>query len=366
MDGMKRNATLLTLACILLASCRSTRPDAISQHATPPPDSVSTVISAPTRLPTSAHANTPGPGTFFKPTSTSTFTPTGEPEATVTNTPRPTPKANSAPPILNVRYSDEEASNPNLLALDIYPTDVENSPVMIYIHGGGWWRGTKANVDEKPAAFNYNGFVFVAVNYRLIHEVDIAQEMRDVTTAIAWVKENIADYGGDPNRLFLLGHSAGAHMVSLIATDETWLAEQGLTLTDIKGVISLDTQAYDLYLLLTNMPASNGAVYRVAFGEDPQNWVRYSPMNYVGADKGIPPFILAYTSEQATRHALTDRFADALKAADIPAITIAATDKTHGQLNAEIGMENDYVTRIVFEWLDEILNEIVFQSTPEQ
>ena len=119
----------------------------------------------------------------------------------------------SLDPILDIRYSEEPAKDPRHLSLDIYPTSQPNAPVMIYVHGGGWRRGNKSNVDAKPAAFNQHGFAFISMDYRLIPEVDIAEQVGDVTAAIAWVKSNIARYGGDPNRIFLMGHSAGAHLV---------------------------------------------------------------------------------------------------------------------------------------------------------
>lgn len=353
---MKPILASVILTSLLLASCRP------SPQTDFPADSVSTTASSPARPPS---AITPKPKRAFKATPIPSPAPTSAPELTATQTPRPASKANPAPPILNVSYSDAAALNPNSLALDIYPTDATKCPVIIYIHGGGWWQGDKSHVEAKPAAFNFNGFVFVSVNYRLIQEVEVGQELRDVAAAIAWVKQNIANYGGDPNRIFLMGHSAGAHLVSLVGTDETYLTEQGLSLADLKGIISLDTQAYDVHLLLSNMPLTNGWMYRVAFGDDPENWVRYSPIAYVAPGKRIPPFVVAYTSDQSERHILTDRFADALTAAGIPVVTIAAVDKTHTQINAQFGRDGDHVTELVFDWLEKILAANPIQPTPE-
>ncbi len=316
---MKRTLTLFLLTCLLLTSCRFAQSDSRPPLPTPSPVPV----------------------------------PTSQPTATTT----PRPGANPAPPIQNVRYSDEPVENPKSLSLDIYPTDAKNIPVVVYVHGGGWQRGTKSNVEEKPAAFNSRAFVFVAVNYRLIPEVNVEQEVRDVSAAIAWVKGNIANYGGDPERIFLMGHSAGAHLVSLIATDESYLEAEGLSLTDIKGVVSLDTQAYDLFTLMANLPEGNGDAYRVTFGDDPENWKALSPITYVATGKNIPPFFLAYTGDREDRHALTDIFAQRLLENGIPVVVLPATNKTHEQINAQFGLEGDYVTEAVFQWLEEMMKD---------
>jgi acetyl esterase/lipase len=258
--------------------------------------------------------------------------------------------------LLNVRYSNESVDDERLLSLDIYRTDQSNLPVMIYVHGGGWYRGAKSNVNEKPKAFNERGFVFVSVNYRLYPEASISTQMSDVASAIAWVKNNIAAYGGDSQRLFLYGHSAGAHLVSLVATDASYLAAHGMTPADIKGVIALDTQAYDLVALLENLPETNGGVYRTVFGDNPEDWKKYSPIAHVAADKDIPPFFLVYTGEKPGRSEITELFADALEKAGISATLFPAVEKTHGQVNSQFGLPGNALTEATFEWLKKILD----------
>ena len=257
--------------------------------------------------------------------------------------------------MFDIRYSDESAADPKSLSLDLYRVDQPNAPVMIFIHGGGWRRGNKSNVDAKPAGFNGQGFIFVSVNYRLIPEVDVTQEVRDVAKAIAWVHTNIAAYGGDPDKIFLMGHSAGAHLVSLIGTDESYLAAEGMSLTDIKGVISLDTQAYDLTAVMPNLQYTDRGVYPNTFGNDPEFWKSMSPQLFLAPDKNIPPFIVAYTGKQPTRTDYSTNFHAALQENGIPTLLIPAMDKSHGQINEELGLADDPVTQAIFEWLDTIL-----------
>jgi acetyl esterase/lipase len=266
--------------------------------------------------------------------------------------------AGSGQPALNLPYSDAPAANPNSLSLDIYPTDQTNSPVLIFVHGGGWTRGDKSNVDTKPAAFNANGFVFVSVNYRLIPEVAVTQEAKDIAHAIAWVHQNIARYGGDPTRIFLMGHSAGAHLVSLIGTDETYLSAEGLALADIQGVISLDTQTYDLPSLMSKLSPLEGRAYHNAFGSDSEIWKSLSPQLHLAAGKNIPPFVVAYTGKQKLRTVFSTDFHTALTEVGVPALLLPATDKTHGQINKEFGEPGDTVTQAVFDWLKEILGRL--------
>lgn len=270
----------------------------------------------------------------------------------------PRPRLESAAPVLDIRYSDEQTSREGSLHLDVYPASGNNLPVVIFVHGGGWFRGDKSNVDAKPAAFNARGYVFVSVNYRLLPEVDVLQQMKDVARAVWWVKQHIAQYGGDPSRMILMGHSAGAHLVALLATDETYLRAEGLSLADIQGVIALDTQTYDLVRLLKNIPEeAGGEVYWETFGNDPQFWEQMSPLWHVEAGRQIPPFFVVYTGEKESRAIISTLFVNTLQEAGYSAALIPATEKTHGGLNRDFGLPNDRVSTLAFEWLEELLRQ---------
>ena len=97
--------------------------------------------------------------------------------------------------------------------LDIYaPANAKNLPVVFWIHGGGWLAGDKTDVKSKPQWFMDKGFVFVSTNYRLLPEVDMGTLIRDVAKAYGWMHKHIAEYGGDPKRVLVGGHSAGAQL----------------------------------------------------------------------------------------------------------------------------------------------------------
>jgi hypothetical protein len=166
-----------------------------------------------------------------------------------------------------IPYRDPSGVESSLLSLDIYaPKDAENLPVMIYIHGGGWQRGDKAAVGSKPAYFCSRGWVFVSLNYRFVPAVDLLTQLQDSADAIAWVHTHIADHGGDPQQLHLMGHSAGAHHVAILATNERFLKAAGKELSILKSVVELDTQALDVPRMMHG--SRNRGTYAQAFGKD--------------------------------------------------------------------------------------------------
>ena len=153
-----------------------------------------------------------------------------------------------------------------LQTLDIYaPPEGTNHPVAIWIHGGGWHSGDKAEIDNKPKAFTEKGYIFVSINYRLWtppwtnsgHEgvrrfqwsptfpgtVTLTDEAEDIAKAARWVRDHIQDYGGSREALALLGHSAGASLAALVCTDDRYLKGAGVPLAVIKACVPVDGDA---------------------------------------------------------------------------------------------------------------------------
>jgi acetyl esterase/lipase len=211
--------------------------------------------------------------------------------------------------------------------LDLFlPKGATDFPVVVVVHGGAWivgnnrCNGLYTSVGEMFAS---QGIAAALPNYRLSPDVKHPEHVRDVARACAWVRKHIAHRGGDPGRLFLVGHSAGGHLVSLLATDETWLAAEGLKIADIKGVISAGG-VYDIprgnfemtvggttarALRLDEMvpfrgdwPGAWGTVpgvpgiplsldvFAPVFGDDPKVRAQASPLTHVRS--GLPPFLL--------------------------------------------------------------------------
>ena len=212
------------------------------------------------------------------------------------------------------------------------------------MHGGGWQHGDKTNqITDKVRLFNTKGWLLVSVNYRLTDPssadpVVYPTHNEDVAAATAWVHDNIARYGGDPSRIALLGHSAGAQIVASIGTDERYLGAHGLTLSDVQCVGALDTEGFDV----SRIAATGNAMYHAAFGDDPATWADASPLQHVASGKGIPAFLVVERGTPARRRGEQD-FADALNAAGVPATILDAGALTHAQVNAQIGAPGDTV-----------------------
>ena len=249
---------------------------------------------------------------------------------------------------LNIPYTKIEGVDPDLLSLDIYTANderrEESRPVMVYVHGGGWRRGDKAAVGRKAEFFAGAGWVFVSVNYRLVPEGGHPRNAEDVAAALAWVHEHAGRHGGDSDWIFLMGHSAGCHLAAIVATDGRHLQKAGKSLDLIKGVIALDTQAYDVSNLVEG--PSSSALYVNVFGEDAKTQRDASPIHHVAHDKGIPPFLICYSSGMTARanpnrSAAAKAFASALKEAGVAAEVVDASDRNHGQINQRFGDPED-------------------------
>src|SRR3954469_905133 len=247
--------------------------------------------------------------------------------------------------------------------LDVYaPDGAKNLPVVFWIHGGGWQAGNKSMVGVKPKAFTEAGFVFVSISYRLLPTVDMTALTSDVATALGWVHKNIATYGGDPARLFVMGHSAGGQLAALMCTDEKYVNAQGFPLTTIKGCVPVDADTFDIPAIIEvaetrarahHLPLpTNG--HRQKFGNDPAKHLDFSAVTHVAANKGIPPFLILHIAGNPDTSAQARRLADVLHAVGVSA-KVVGRDNTHEGLNDEIGVPNDPVTKEVFAFVADAL-----------
>lgn len=245
--------------------------------------------------------------------------------------------------------------------LDVYwPKGAKDAPVVFWIHGGGWQAGDKKEVQLKPQAFTDKGFVFVAPNYRLLPTVEMGDIIRDVAKALRWAHEHAGEFGGDPKRVFVMGHSAGAQLAAILCTDDRYLKAEKLTFDSIKGCVPVDGDTYDVPAIIATAEArwqAHGLPkakfgHREKFGNDPDKHKDFSAVTHVAKGKGIPPFLLLHVAEHPDVSAQATRLAAALKAADVPVTVHAGRDTTHGRINADIGKADDPGTKAVFDFLD--------------
>ncbi len=250
--------------------------------------------------------------------------------------------------------------------LDVhYAKDGKNLPVVFWVHGGGWQAGDKKDVQIKPKMFAEKGFVFVAPNYRLLPAVDMATIVRDVAKALRWTHDHDSEFGGDPKRVLVMGHSAGAQLAALICTDDRYLKAEKLSLDIVKGCVPVDGDTYDVPAIIATAearwkahgfpPAKFG--HREKFGNDPAKHKDFSAVTHVAKDKHIPPFLLLYVSGHPDVSAQAVRFGNVLKEAGLPVTLFGARETTHGKINADLGLPDDPATKALFEFLDKALKK---------
>ncbi len=162
--------------------------------------------------------------------------------------------------------------------------------MVIFVHGGEWTRGDKAAVSYKPKFFNEHQVVFASINYRLTPPEVHPAHVDDVAAAIAWVCGHAGEFGGDGKKIVLLGHSAGCHLVTLVALDPRPLAKVGLKPADLAGVVAWSGGAYDL----VDKVAQGGSYadyVKKTFGESEAGWRDASPVHYTDNAKSGPAFL---------------------------------------------------------------------------
>jgi len=243
--------------------------------------------------------------------------------------------------------------------LDVYaPDNPKGLPVLFWIHGGGWETGDKSEVKAKPQAFADKGFVFVSINYRLLPDVDMATLIGDVAKSFRWVHDHIAEYGGDPNRVLVAGHSAGAQLAALICTDERYLKAEGIPFNVLIGCVPVDGDTYDIPAIIETAetrwrvhhlpPAKFG--HREKFGNDPDKFHDFSAVYHVEKGKGIPPFLILYVAGHPDTSAQALRLGAVLKDASIATTLFGAKESTHNKLNDNLGLPDDPATQALFEF----------------
>ncbi len=247
--------------------------------------------------------------------------------------------------------------------LDIYTPEKANDerlPVMLWIHGGGWQVGDKSDVALKPKVLTKRGFIFVSTNYRLLPDVTMDVLTRDVAASLGWVHRNIARYGGDPQRIFVGGHSAGAQLAALICTDDRYLKEQNVSFNALRGCVPVDGDTYDIPKIIMTaehrQTLYGGKMFtfghRQKFGNDPEKHIDYSAVSHVAKDKNIPPFLLLYFPGNPDTRAQARRLQSVLKESEIPAATYGKRDSNHRQLNNDLGKPDDAATQELYKFLD--------------
>lgn len=246
----------------------------------------------------------------------------------------------------DIAYYEGQGFNPDRHVLDVYqPVNASNAPVLIFVHGGGWASGNKSLYGFIGRTFAEQGYVTVIPNYRLSPAVQHPAHIRDVARAYAWTVNNIAQYGGDPSRIVLSGHSAGGHLVSLLAVNERYLAEQNLDESSIRGVIGI-SGVYDVTAIPPNIISSQ------VFTSDPEVQRDASPIAHIDAHE--PPFLLLYAQLDIPRlDTLAERFHQSLMAhGNTSTLQEIRGLRTHSTIVLQIGNRGDPTTVAMLDFLE--------------
>lgn len=241
-------------------------------------------------------------------------------------------------------YYGESDAHPAKHRLDVFvPEGLVDVPVLFFVHGGSWSSGDKSAYAFVGRTFASQGFATVVINYRLSPEVRHPAHIEDVARAFTWTYKNVLRYGGNPEQIFITGHSAGGHLIALLALDEKYLQAQGLTLKTIKGVMPL-SGIYDV----TVIPP--GTSYDAVFGTDPEVRRDASPITHVGPN--APPFLIVYAEfEYPTLDVQAQQFFELLKQNGNDAGLLEIPGRDHIGLAASIGSPDDPTTEAMMTFM---------------
>ncbi len=190
--------------------------------------------------------------------------------------------------------------------LDIYlPEKISgDTPVVVFFYGGEWQYGSKDIYLFVGQALAARGIIAIIPDYRVYPEVKFPGFLEDAAAAVAWAKAEAPRYGGNPDKLFIMGHSAGAHIAAMVAIDPQWLDAHGMKINDLKGLIGL-AGPYD-FLPITD------PTLKIIFG-DPSEWPKTQPINFVSAHEP-PALLLTGTADKTVDPGNSPRLAKAARA----------------------------------------------------
>ncbi len=244
-------------------------------------------------------------------------------------------------------YKDIPYGKDPLQTFDVYTSaNAQDAPIIMMVHGGGWKRGDKGGGGMVTAKVNYwqpKGFIYISMNYRLFPEVDIPTQAADVATAIALVQQKASTWGGDGSRLIMMGHSAGAHLVSYLSSDPALAEKYGAE--PWSGTVSLDSAMLDAVEQMGNAQYKflNQKIYVPVLGDDPEYWKLVSPYHHLSKDS-IPLFIVCSNTR---KDSCPQAYAYAKKAKSLGGQSAVHEEHmSHGQILANLGKPGSYTQSV--------------------
>lgn len=257
----------------------------------------------------------------------------------------------------DIFYGEPGQAEPELQTLDIYvPDKTKLRPVVLYVHGGGWVFGDKSEVLAKPAYFNSQDLAFVSMNYRLRWDYTLFDQLEDVVGAIKWIRDNGPAQGLDPSRIILMGNGAGAHLVSLVATDPVYLAAADMVPKDIRAVVSIDNFSFDIPRVMSELGSFlQRRQHELIFGTTDSVWQAASPISHLQQGRAVPGFVLMYPTSSVETQLQTQGFARQLVKTGNTPILIPAVPAGSRPIDAELGVAGDVATQALMTFLRALL-----------
>jgi acetyl esterase/lipase len=228
--------------------------------------------------------------------------------------------------------------------LDLYlPAGKRDFPFLLFIHGGGWSKGRRQDFAFVGERFARQGVGVAIADYRLTPAVRHPEHVRDVARAFGWLVAHAKEFGGDPKRLYLAGHSAGAHMVSLLAADPKYLEAEGLTAESVRAVIGISGPYWLPNGLYDEVFGRNGAQRADAF-----------PVNHVGRHPGqrLPPFLLLHADRDLPGLELAAKLMQsALGLANTEVKLRQVKDRDHDSILNRLSDPGDRAAALIMEFI---------------
>ncbi|WP_394730990.1 alpha/beta hydrolase [Altererythrobacter sp. GH1-8] len=245
-----------------------------------------------------------------------------------------------------------------LQKLDFWRAEQAKAPLVIFVHGGGWKRGDKSMMrgSDKLSHWQSQGYAVASVNYRLVPDSTVEQQAEDVAASVAYFHANASSLGIDPDRIVLVGHSAGAHLVAFVGTDPQWLEGAGLRIGDVAGIVALDGAGYHAPSQMDRNERLMGNTYEQAFGTDPARQLALSPTHHTAAPNA-PAFLILHVDRDDAKEQ-SEALAAGLQAAGTRADLHRVPGRGlvgHAEINRDLGKPDYPATPLVDAFLARVV-----------
>ena len=229
-------------------------------------------------------------------------------------------------------------------------------PIVIFVHGGSWQSGTCLDSigSAKVGYLTRKGYAFATINYSLIPSVTVEEQVQEVASSVAYLVNNAARLDFDPERVVLMGHSSGAHVVTLLGTDTTYLERAGVSIHAVRAVVSLDGSNYNAMAEITDSPGPVAKNLIYGLGTDPERLRAMSPTYHARAPNA-GAFLLLHVQRQGDIRQACE-LAAALNAAGTDTalhVFEGLSFEGHMQMLLRLGDPTYPATLVMSNWLEE-------------